>query len=77
MYEDFDSVSEEKIFSAYADQEKILCPYCQGMGKLSFDSEEEMIDCHLCQGKRWVSHQHYPKLLSLNTFPENFALWTT
>lgn len=59
MYEDFDYITDANFLSSYWWQEKTLCPYCKSTGKLSFDSEEEMIECHLCNGTGWVSHQQY------------------
>ncbi len=62
MYEDFNYITDESFLTTYWWKEKLLCPYCEGMGRLSFDSEEEMIDCHLCQGTGWIHRQQHPEL---------------
>ncbi|WP_013324058.1 hypothetical protein [Gloeothece verrucosa] len=66
MYEDFNYITDENFLTNYWRKEKIMCPYCQGRGKLSFDSEEELIKCHLCQGTGWVTNQQYKESLCLD-----------
>lgn len=61
MYDDFSYITDEGFLENYWDKEQLLCPYCEGMGKLSFDSEVKMVKCHLCGGSGWVTHQQYEK----------------
>ncbi|MGK7933222.1 MAG: fructose-bisphosphate aldolase [Microcystaceae cyanobacterium] len=59
MYDDFNYITDENFLKDYVRTEQLLCPYCEGMGKLSFDSEVNMVECHLCKGKGWISHKQY------------------
>lgn len=69
MYEDFNYITDESFLSTYWGKEKILCPYCNGSKQLSFDSEEDLIDCHLCKGTGWITNQQYQETICSSTFP--------
>jgi DnaJ-class molecular chaperone len=59
MYDDFNYITDERFLEKYINEEQLLCPYCEGMGQLSFDSEVNMVECHLCEGSGWISHEKY------------------
>jgi DnaJ-class molecular chaperone len=42
------------VYKTYAPPHAEKCPICEGKGMLP-DTEKEVIKCHGCQGKGWIT----------------------
>ncbi|CAO5050793.1 hypothetical protein [Microcystis aeruginosa] len=51
MFEDFSYITDEAFLKNYWWEEKVICPHCQGKGRIHLETENESIPCKFCEGQ--------------------------
>jgi DnaJ-class molecular chaperone len=51
MFEDFTYITDEAFLENYWWEEQVICPHCQGKGRIYLETENESVPCKFCQGK--------------------------
>ena len=51
MFEDFTYITDEAFLENYWWEEKVICPHCQGKGRIYLETENESVPCKFCEGK--------------------------
>ena len=51
MFEDFTYITDEAFLENYWWEEKVICPHCQGKGRIHLETENESVPCKFCEGK--------------------------
>ena len=57
MFEDFTYITDEAFLEDYWWEEQVICPHCQGKGRIYLETENESVPCKFCEGKGMIQRK--------------------
>ncbi|CCI15216.1 Fructose-bisphosphate aldolase [Microcystis aeruginosa PCC 9806] len=57
MFEDFTYITDEAFLEDYWWEEQVICPHCQGKGRIYLETENESVPCKFCEGKGMIKRK--------------------